>query len=76
MRPPANPLPGHHLVDAAIAWIDAATHHLDREDASLRAARGRVLTEDIRAVQPIPTRDRAALDGFAVQASGTSGASV
>ena len=75
MRPPANPLPGHHLVDAAIAWVDATAHHLDTEDALLRTARGRVLTEDTRAVRAIPTSDRAALDGFAVQASASLGAS-
>ena len=75
MRPPANPLPGHHLVDAAIAWVDAAADHLDTEDAALDTARGRVLTEDIRAVRPIPTSDRAAVDGFAVEASASLGAS-
>src|SRR6202022_451848 len=106
MRPPANPLPGHHLVDAVIAWVDATAHHLDTEDAPLRkargalpreqrgpagsdptahyldtedaplrTARGRVLTEDMRAVWAIPTSDRAALDGFAVQASASLGAS-
>ena len=75
MRPPANPLPGHHLVDAAIAWVDVAACHLDREDTPLLTARGRVLMEDIRTVGPIPTSDRAALDGFAVQASASLGAS-
>jgi len=75
MRPPANPLPGHHLVDAAIAWIDAAAYHLDIEDTPLLTARGRVLAKDIHAVRPIPTGDRAALDGFAVQASASLGAS-
>jgi molybdopterin molybdotransferase len=75
MKPSANPLPGHHLVDAAIAWVDATAHHLDAEDAPLSAARGRVLAEDMRAVRAIPTSDRAALDGFAVQASASLGAS-
>jgi molybdopterin molybdotransferase len=75
MRPSANPVQGHHLVDAAISWVDAAAYHLDTEDTPLLTARGRVLTEDIRTVRPIPTSDRAALDGFAVQASATLGAS-
>jgi molybdopterin molybdotransferase len=75
MRSPANLLPGHHRVDSAIAWVDAATDRLDTEDALLGTARGRVLTEDIRAARPIPTSDRAALDGFAVQASASLGAS-
>ena len=64
MRRTANPFPDHNLVDAAIAWVDATAHHLDTEDALLRTARGRVLTEDTRAVRAIPTSDRAALDGF------------
>ena len=75
MRLPANLLLNHHSVDAAIAWVDATTDHLDTEDAQLGKARGRVLTEDIRAVRPIPASDRAALDGFAVQASASLGAS-
>jgi molybdopterin biosynthesis enzyme len=75
MRLPANPLLNHHSVDAAIAWVDATTDHLDTEDAPLGKARGRVLTEDIRAVRPIPASDRAALDGFAIQANASLGAS-
>jgi molybdopterin molybdotransferase len=75
MRLPANRLPSHHLVDSAIAWIDAAACRLDTEDTPLCTARGRVLTEPIRAARPIPTSDRAALDGFAVQASASLGAS-
>src|ERR1700730_9930677 len=75
MRPPANPLPGHHLVDAVIAWVDATAHHLDTEDAPLRTARGRVLTEDMRAVWAIPTTDRGAMKGFSVRASASLGAS-
>jgi molybdopterin molybdotransferase len=65
----------HHWIDAAIGWVDAVAHHLDREDAPLRAARACVLAEDIRALGAIPTSDRAALDGFAVQASASLGAS-
>src|ERR1700730_16586358 len=75
MRPPATPWPAHHLVDAVIAWVDATAHHLDTEDAPLRTARGRVLTEDMRAVWAIPTSDRAAVEGLAVQASASLGAS-
>jgi molybdopterin molybdotransferase len=75
MRPPANRLPGHLLVDPAIAWVDAAADHLDTEVTPLRTARGRVLAEDIRTARPIPSSDRAALDGFAVLASASLGAS-
>jgi molybdopterin molybdotransferase len=65
----------HHSVDAAIAWIDAAAKPLDREDVPLCIAQGRVLTGLIRSVGPIPGSDRAAVDGFAVQASASLGAS-
>jgi molybdopterin molybdotransferase len=75
MRPPANPSLNHHSVDAAIALVDAAANSLDTEGAPLHSAQGRVLAEDIRAIRPIPIRDRAALDGFAVQATTSLGAS-
>src|SRR6516165_2427357 len=65
----------HNSVKAAIAWVDAATHPLEGEDVPLCIARGRVLTEPIRATGPIPASDRATLDGFAVQASASIGAS-
>jgi molybdopterin molybdotransferase len=68
-------VPDHHPVDAAIAWVDAAAHCLGTEDAPLHTARGRVLTEPMRALESIPGSDRAALDGFAVQASASFGAS-
>jgi molybdopterin molybdotransferase len=68
-------VPDHHSVDAAIAWVDAAAHCLGTEDAPLHTARGRVLTEPMRALESIPGSDRAALDGFAVQASASLGAS-
>jgi putative molybdopterin biosynthesis protein len=61
-------VPEHHSLDAAIAWVNATTESLDREDVPLPIARGRVLAEAIRASEPIPGNDRAALDGFAVQA--------
>ena len=75
MRRTANPFPDHNLVDAAIAWVEAAVHSLDTEDVPLRTARGRVLTRDILAGHPIPSSDRAALDGFAVLANASLGAS-
>src|SRR6202035_628397 len=54
MRRTTNPFPDHNLVDAAIAWVDAAVHSLDTEDVPLRTARGRVLTSgaDERAFLP------------------------
>jgi len=65
----------HNLIEAAIAWIDAATHPLNGEHVALCKARGRVLAEPIRAAGPIPASNRATLDGFAVQASASLGAS-
>jgi len=63
-------------MEPAVAWIDETVNALDIEDAPLPAARGLTLAEDIRAVQPIPTEDRATVDGFAVQASASLGAGV
>jgi molybdopterin molybdotransferase len=66
---------GHRSLDAAIAWVDATAASLDREDVLLITARGRVLAEAIHAGAPIPRENRAAVDGFAVQASASLGAS-
>ena len=68
-------MPEQHSLEAAIAWVDATAGFLDREDILLPTARGRVLTEPVHAPGPIPGNDRAALDGFAVQASASLGAS-
>jgi molybdopterin molybdotransferase len=68
-------MPEHRSFDAAIAWADAAAEPLDQEDVLLRRARGRVLAEAIHAPGPIPGDNRAALDGFAVLASASLGAS-
>jgi len=58
-----------------MAWVDATTESLGPEDVRLPAARGRVLAEAIHALGPIPCENRAALDGFAIQASASLGAS-
>jgi len=62
-------------VDEALAWVDAAIRPLEAEDTPLQQAIGRVLSREIRALRPIPARDCAALDGFAVTADQTVGAS-
>ena len=62
-------------LDVALAWIDAAVDPLEEEDAPLDKAIGRVLIREIRAERPLPPRDCAALDGFAVAADQTVGAS-
>jgi molybdopterin molybdotransferase len=69
--PVSNPL----SVDAAIAWVDASILRLGTEDAALESARRRVLAEDIRTDRAIPDRDCAMVDGFAVEASASLGAS-
>jgi molybdopterin molybdotransferase len=61
-------------LDAAIALVDAAVQRLDTEPVPLCEAGGRVLAEDISAAAPIPPEDRAAIDGFAVQAEASLGA--
>ena len=75
MRITASPPFDRHSIDAAIAWVDAAAHSLDAEDVPPRSARGRVLAEPIFATQPIPYCDLASLDGFAVEAGASLGAS-
>jgi molybdopterin molybdotransferase len=66
---------GSVSLETAIAWIDAATRCLPMERVSLCNARGRVLSENSRAGSALPPRDRAALDGFAVRAQESVGAS-
>jgi molybdopterin molybdotransferase len=61
--------------DEAVACVDAAASRLGTERVRLREAMGRVLAEDIRAAASIPSDDRAALDGFAVRADASLGAS-
>jgi molybdopterin molybdotransferase len=68
-------MPNYHSVEAAIAWVDAVAHCLDGEAIPLPTAQGRVLSEDIRAAAPIPAGARAAIDGFAVPAGASLGAS-
>jgi molybdopterin molybdotransferase len=60
---------------AAQDIIAAATSPLDRiETVSLHEARGRVLAHDVMAPADVPPFARAAMDGYAVRAADTSGA--
>jgi molybdopterin molybdotransferase len=61
-------------LDKAISGVVDSASRLPAETAPLLSARHRVLAEEIRLVHPIPITDRAALDGFAVAASATVGA--
>ena len=63
-------------LDEARARIDAAVRPIDRtERVALAAANGRVLALDVVAAADVPPFDRAAMDGYAVRAEDSSGAS-
>jgi molybdopterin molybdotransferase len=61
-------------VAAALSWLDARLHPLDAEDVPLLAAAGRVLAEPVISDIDVPGFDRATMDGFAVVADSTEGA--
>jgi molybdopterin molybdotransferase len=48
---------------------------LEEEPVPLRAALGRVLAADVESAEPVPGFDNSAMDGFAVRAADTAGAS-
>jgi molybdopterin molybdotransferase len=64
-----------HTVQAALAWLDGQLRQLDAEDIPLREAAGRVLASPITSTVDIPGFDRATMDGYAVLADATEGAS-
>lgn len=55
--------------------LEAVTPHERSETVRLQAADGRVLAESVTAPNPVPGYDRAAMDGYAVRAEDTFGAS-
>ena len=59
----------------ALAWIDAHTAALPVERVALAAALGRVLAAPIASPADWPSADCAAMDGYAVAAAETEGAS-
>ena len=63
-----------HTVEAALAWLDAQLHLLDAETVPLRAAAGRVLAAPVVSAVDVPGFDRATMDGYAVVADSTEGA--
>ena len=66
-----------HTVAAAIAWVDAQLPIPDAERADrvpLRVAAGRVLATRIVSEIDVPGFDRATMDGYAVMADDTAGA--
>ena len=63
-----------HTVDAALAWLDAQLEPLAQELVPLRQAAGRVLAASIVSDVDVPGFDRATMDGYAVVAASTDGA--
>ena len=62
-------------VEEALAWINGLATPLASELIPLAMAGGRVLAEEIISEVDVPGFDRAMMDGFAVRAGDTSGAS-
>ncbi|MDH4066824.1 MAG: molybdopterin-binding protein [Acidobacteriota bacterium] len=62
-------------IDEAHAIIEAGVSAIDRaERVPLAEARGRVLADDVVAAFDVPPFDRASMDGYAVRAADTAGA--
>jgi len=57
----------------AIAAVHARVEVLPAEEVPLRAAAGRIVVEDVRAVVDLPPFPSSAMDGFAVRAADTPG---
>lgn len=63
-----------HTVDAALAWLDAHLKPLASEAVPLRSAAGRVLAAPAVSGVDVPGFDRSTMDGYAVAAESTEGA--
>lgn len=64
-----------HTVDEAWAWLDRVVTLCEAESIPLDQATGRVLAEPLVASLNVPAFERSAMDGFAVRADETIGAS-
>src|SRR5262249_25952919 len=64
-----------HTVDEALGWLDSQLHSLEAEDVPLRSAAGRVLAASVVSGVDVPGFDRATMDGYALMATDTEGAS-
>jgi molybdopterin molybdotransferase len=67
--------PQRHTVAQALAWLDGQLRPLAAETVPLRGATGRVLASEIVSDVDVPGFDRATMDGYAVVAASTEGAS-
>ena len=75
-RAPDAPAPiSRASLEEAIAWIDAHSARFESEEIVLDEACGRVIAVDIQSPEAIPPFDRAAVDGYALCAAETVGAS-
>src|SRR5438093_2546566 len=63
-----------NTVEAALAWLDGQLRTLEAELVPLAAAAGRVLASPIVSDIDVPGFDRATMDGYAVVADSTEGA--
>jgi molybdopterin molybdotransferase len=63
-----------HTVEAALDVLDAQLRPLDAESLPLQQAAGRVLADDVASGVDVPGFDRATMDGYAVVADSTEGA--
>jgi molybdopterin molybdotransferase len=63
-----------HTVEAALNWLDSQLQPLAAEAVSLRIAAGRVLAGSVVSDVDVPGFDRAAMDGYALVAASTEGA--
>jgi molybdopterin molybdotransferase len=63
-----------HTVQEALSWLDAQLRPLESEDVTLRDAAGRVLGSAVVSNIDVPGFDRATMDGYAVVADSTEGA--
>jgi molybdopterin molybdotransferase len=63
-----------HTVKAALAWLDAQLRPLDAEHIPLCDAFGRVLAAPVVSDVDVPGFNRATMDGYAVVADSTEGA--
>jgi len=62
-------------VEEALQWVDRHCNPLSPETIPLEDAHGRVLATDICSDMDVPQFDRSMMDGFAVRAEDTNGAS-
>ena len=63
-----------HTVQEALSWLDAQLRTLESEEVPLRDAAGRVLASAVVSDIDVPGFDRATMDGYAVVADSTEGA--